>query len=216
MDSTVSEKHKRRRSFHLFERPKYLLAKAFGGSRSRSFSRQPSHKEAFPIDACPTQLSPKGSCSGAVSIKETETDTKHVAQSSDNFVSPITAPSDDHILNSPHRTLWEDAIVKIQNSNEDPKLVAVVKELGTQATLSPDDTVRTIAAMIEGEMKRGVEDQHAFKGVASTFVEQTVSVINKFLAVGDVVASFDPVHAALPWAAVRFVLVVCSFAPSVS
>lgn len=74
-------------------------------------------------------------------------------------------------------------------------------------------TLRTVAAMIEGEMKRGVEDQNAVKGVASAFVEQTVSVINKFLAVGDVAASFDPVHAALSWAAVRFVLVVTSLPP---
>lgn len=32
--------------------------------------------------------------------------------------------------------------------------------------------------------------------------------VNKFKDVGDVAASYDPVHAALPWAAVRFLLEV--------
>lgn len=48
------------------------------------------------------------------------------------------------------------------------------------------------------------QDEYSIRG----FVEKTVSILNKFVAVGDVAVSFDPVHAALPWAAVRFVLVV--------
>jgi len=32
--------------------------------------------------------------------------------------------------------------------------------------------------------------------------------LDKIKSVGDVVASFDPVHAALPWAGVRFLIVV--------
>lgn len=39
-------------------------------------------------------------------------------------------------------------------------------------------------------------------------IDKFLSVLNKFLSVGDVVVSFDPVHAALPWAAVRSVIVV--------
>jgi hypothetical protein len=46
------------------------------------------------------------------------------------------------------------------------------------------------------------------EGTARVFVERTVSVLNKFVSVGEVVVSFDPVHAALPWAGVRFVLKV--------
>ncbi|KAJ4395680.1 hypothetical protein N0V85_006466 [Neurospora sp. IMI 360204] len=61
--------------------------------------------------------------------------------------------------------------------------------------------------MVNRDLEREVESQHSAQGFVRESVEQTVSVINKFLAVGDVAASFDPVHAALPWAAVRFVLV---------
>lgn len=33
--------------------------------------------------------------------------------------------------------------------------------------------------------------------------------IQKFIEVGDIAIQYDPGHAALPWAAVRFVLMVC-------
>jgi hypothetical protein len=33
--------------------------------------------------------------------------------------------------------------------------------------------------------------------------------LNKFKEVGDVAVNFDPVHASLPWAGVRFLLQVC-------
>ena len=38
--------------------------------------------------------------------------------------------------------------------------------------------------------------------------EKMANWVQKFKEVGDVAASFDPVHAALPWAAVRFLLQV--------
>ena len=37
-----------------------------------------------------------------------------------------------------------------------------------------------------------------------------VGWITKFREVGDIVVQYDPVHAALPWAGVRFILMVCS------
>ncbi|EKJ71691.1 hypothetical protein FPSE_08137 [Fusarium pseudograminearum CS3096] len=38
------------------------------------------------------------------------------------------------------------------------------------------------------------------------YFERMVHWLNKFKDIGDVASSFDPVHAALPWAAFRFVL----------
>ncbi|KAM0412045.1 hypothetical protein ACHAPD_008700 [Fusarium lateritium] len=40
----------------------------------------------------------------------------------------------------------------------------------------------------------------------SKYFDRMVRWLNKFKAIGDVASSFDPVHAALPWAAFRFVL----------
>ena len=38
--------------------------------------------------------------------------------------------------------------------------------------------------------------------------EKIIVFLNKFKTIGDVAVSFDPVHAALPWAGVRFLLQV--------
>ena len=41
--------------------------------------------------------------------------------------------------------------------------------------------------------------------------DRLVSWIAKFKEVGDIAAQYDPIHAALPWAGVRFILLVGSF-----
>jgi ankyrin repeat domain-containing protein 50 len=38
--------------------------------------------------------------------------------------------------------------------------------------------------------------------------EKVIVWINKFKEIGDVAVNFDPIHAALPWAGVRFLLQV--------
>jgi hypothetical protein len=65
-----------------------------------------------------------------------------------------------------------------------------------------------LAKDIKEEMEQEIKGQQQHDSETHHFVEKTVSVLNKFVSVGDVAVSFDPVHAALPWAAVRFVLVV--------
>lgn len=35
--------------------------------------------------------------------------------------------------------------------------------------------------------------------------------LQKFVEVGDVAVNYDPGHAALPWAGIRFLLKVCTF-----
>jgi len=40
--------------------------------------------------------------------------------------------------------------------------------------------------------------------------EGFVALLHKFKEIGDIVVQYDPVHAALPWAGVRFILMVCN------
>jgi hypothetical protein len=40
-------------------------------------------------------------------------------------------------------------------------------------------------------------------------VDKVVRFLDKFKAVGDVVANIDPFHAGLPWAGIRAILEVC-------
>ncbi|KAK3946985.1 hypothetical protein QBC32DRAFT_386543 [Pseudoneurospora amorphoporcata] len=144
--------------------------------------------------------------------KTQDSSPKYGAVSSDNFVETKEsgrAPHTGSAEQSSKRALWDQAVALLQESQEDPAIVGIVKEFTSNPTASPDgspDSVKGLAKDIteemEREIKRQPQDDHRY-----CFVEKTISILNKFIVVGDVVVSFDPVHAALPWAAVRFVLV---------
>lgn len=113
--------------------------------------------------------------------------------------------------------LWDKALRHLQESKEDKGIVAIVERFAK--TLAADNAtpkfghsrVKGLAKDIKERMEQEINSkQHDSE--TRCFVEKTVSVLNKFLSVGDVVVNFDPIHAALPWAAVRFVLVVSSSA----
>ncbi len=109
--------------------------------------------------------------------------------------------------------LWDKAVRHLQESNQDRSIVSIVKSFANTPT---DDngtptnelsTVKGLAKDIKEKMEQDINTkQHDTE--TRRFVNKTVSVLNKFILVGDVAVNFDPVHAALPWAAVRFVLVV--------
>jgi hypothetical protein len=113
--------------------------------------------------------------------------------------------------------LWDKALRHLQESKEDRYIVSIVE--GFAKNLADDNataegtpsTAKSLAKDIKQEMEQEIESQQ-HDSETRRFVEKTVSVLNKFVSVGDVVVNFDPVHAALPWAAVRFVLVVSSSA----
>jgi hypothetical protein len=44
-------------------------------------------------------------------------------------------------------------------------------------------------------------------------LEKVVVWLEKFKAIGDIAVNFDPIHAALPWAGVRFLLLVSAITP---
>jgi hypothetical protein len=68
---------------------------------------------------------------------------------------------------------------------------------------------------LAGERQRiCIQKGWKFKGrngkviVVRDVLEKTVVWVQKFKEVGDIAVSYDPIHAALPWAAVRFLLSV--------
>lgn len=118
------------------------------------------------------------------------------------------------------RELWETAVERIK----DPKALAWLDEC--TRTFKHDEAhenVCTLAQKIGKQLGREISEnspkpdpqQHEMQGgmnhSVARYVERYVPVINKFVSVSDVAVSFDPVHAALPWAAVRFVLVVRTY-----
>jgi hypothetical protein len=62
--------------------------------------------------------------------------------------------------------------------------------------------------LVEEIQKRMDEALHSKYHDRTTSIGKLLSVLNKFLSAGDVAVSFDPTHAALPWAAVRCVILV--------
>jgi biotin-(acetyl-CoA carboxylase) ligase len=112
--------------------------------------------------------------------------------------------------------LWDRALKHLQTLNEDRDIVAVIEKIAQ--TIASDkvmanggpDTVKGIAKDIKEQMELRIECQEKDNDTYR-FVQRTVSILNKFVSGGDVAVSFDPVHAALPWAAIRFVLVVRRF-----
>jgi hypothetical protein len=116
-------------------------------------------------------------------------------------------------LGSTSRELWNKALSQLQDSGEDRHVIAnaeeIAKELASEVNVSDNGscTAKSLVADIKKKMEEQIRSrQH--DGDTSHFVGKTVSILNKFLAIGDVAVSFDPIHAALPWAAVRFILVV--------
>jgi hypothetical protein len=113
--------------------------------------------------------------------------------------------------------LWDKALRQLQESKKDRDIVSIVE--GMAKNLADDNanaegtpsTAKSLAEDIKQRMEQEIESQQ-HDSETRRYVEKTVSVLNKFVSVGDVAVNFDPVHAALPWAAVRFVLVVSSSA----
>ncbi|PMD67612.1 WD40 repeat-like protein, partial [Hyaloscypha bicolor E] len=126
--------------------------------------------------------------------------------------------------------LWERAFENLKDSGKHKDIIAIIKDHlvdtkppSSDGRMDPNST--TSASKIDvktteldseidaGECFREAKDEISQEGehLESTtreFVQKTVSVLNMTLSIGDVAVSFDPVHAALPWAAIRTVLLL--------
>jgi hypothetical protein len=100
--------------------------------------------------------------------------------------------------------LWREALEKLPP--EDQRVLS--------ACPKPLSKLELLQSMLEITERRQQEwDSKRWKvtvgGREVVFAEQATKIIgwlNKFKTVGDVAVSYDPVYAALPWAAVRFIL----------
>ena len=109
------------------------------------------------------------------------------------------------------RDLWKDALQKLSSGDQE-----AVGEL--KISLSAQ---KQFSEMIEEllDLTTKVQDKcqsksykFPFKGkeiIMRDVAGKIIFWLNKFKEVGDVAVNFDPVHASLPWAGVRFLLQVC-------
>jgi hypothetical protein len=109
------------------------------------------------------------------------------------------------------RDLWKDALQKL--SSGDQEAVGEL-EISLSAQKLFSEKIQELL-----DLTRKVQDKcqsksykFSFKGkeiIMRDVAGKIIFWLNKFKEVGDVAVNFDPVHASLPWAGVRFLLQVC-------
>jgi hypothetical protein len=95
--------------------------------------------------------------------------------------------------------LWDEAYRSLEEE-ERREVEALLKDWDRDCP-KRKDLAEDIQKTMDGALKSKYHDR-------MTSIGKLLSVLNKFLSAGDVAVSFDPTHAALPWAAVRCVIVV--------
>jgi hypothetical protein len=95
--------------------------------------------------------------------------------------------------------LWDEAYRSLEDEQR-RDVEALLKDWDRDCP-KRKDLAEDIQKTMDGALKSKYHDR-------TTSIGKLLSVLNKFLSAGDVAVSFDPTHAALPWAAVRCVIVV--------
>ncbi|KAM0346961.1 hypothetical protein ACHAP4_011568 [Fusarium culmorum] len=197
------------------------LVEGFTRLRDRLSTRDRSRKKRNPTE----QPQPQSQQLSSTAVRSTA-----IAATPSQDVSVQTEANEEDTQSegkpSSKSDLWDKALAHLSESEYDRDIVAIVRTfaenpIGDNATangrpsstedLAKDIGERMAQAIQDGQHGREQREwkvtigdkEYSVRGL----VDKTVKILNKFAGVGDVAVSFDPVHAALPWAAVRFVLV---------
>lgn len=116
---------------------------------------------------------------------------------------PGSAPESLRI--SPAKDLWAEALGGLSKEHR-----LIISRAGSDTKL---DSLESLVEAAEQKKKecdkrRWVVRLNGNSIVLRDLASKIVIWVNKFREVGDVAVNFDPVHAALPWAGVRFLLQV--------
>ena len=104
--------------------------------------------------------------------------------------------------------LWAAALNTL--SEEDKKLIAFDDRPRLEVL---SDLGQLVASAKENSIKKRWRFHRSGSGqtvILRDLFSKIVVWIDRFKEVGDIVVQYDPVHAALPWAGVRFLLEVCN------
>jgi hypothetical protein len=107
------------------------------------------------------------------------------------------------------RDLWAEALQKLSDKDK----AAVLQLCPPPQTNPQSHTPLQLIAMVEKKREECEEKRWKFningrQIILRDVAEKVIVWINKFKEIGDVAVNFDPIHAALPWAGVRFLLQV--------
>jgi hypothetical protein len=133
---------------------------------------------------------------------------------SSTVASTATASPSQAALSSPStppaRDLWFDALQTL--SEEEQQAIQNIQP--TQATQRPSSgRIEEVVSITRTKQDECEKKSYKFRFQGKEMIlrdvaEKIVFWLDKFKTVGDVVVNFDPVHASLPWAGIRFLLQV--------
>lgn len=109
------------------------------------------------------------------------------------------------------RDLWREAVEKL--SIEDQQAIKQLQpEEATEKPMS--ETIQELLSLTTTVRDECQEKRFRFRFrghdiILRDVVGKTIFWLNKFKEIGDVAVNFDPVHASLPWAGLRFLLQAC-------
>ena len=135
-------------------------------------------------------------------------------QPSTNIASVPHAAATTHPANSaPPSGLWDDALKKLSEEDRSAILSSGTPSSGTPSSGSnvQRDFIQSLLDAAERKRQDCDSRRWVFKRDGKNIIlrdlaSKIVVWVNKFKEVGDIAVNFDPVHAALPWAGVRFLL----------
>lgn len=116
-------------------------------------------------------------------------------------------------------SLWAQALDSLDPKLKDALGVAALSPTAqANGTVQPQqssyrDILRGLSKLAENEKDKSLAKslKIRIRGkdlLVNDLVTKMVRWVEMFLVVGDTVVQYDPVHAALPWAGVRFLLIV--------
>jgi ankyrin repeat domain-containing protein 50 len=113
------------------------------------------------------------------------------------------------VRNTPAKDLWAEAQQKLS----DKEKAAITLLWPPLQANSQADTPQQLIAVVEKKREECDQKRWKFKLngrqiLLRDVAEKVIIWLNKFKEIGDVAVNFDPVHTALPWAGVRFLLQV--------
>lgn len=103
------------------------------------------------------------------------------------------------------QNLWDDALTRLSDDER--------QELRSAQT-DKRNVLNEVLVIVEEKKTKCMENGWKFKNykgetvIVRDVLEKVVTWIDKFKQIGDLVVSYDPGHAALPWAATCFLLQV--------
>ena len=128
--------------------------------------------------------------------------------------SQIAIEQQPRTANTP--SLWEEAWKKLpEDIRTHFHSILKLDETGNKGSGAAKQLL-TIVAEIRGiceeqKLIDTIDDGKRSRGIiVRDLADKLISWVSKFVAVGDTLVQYDPGHAAIPWALVRFILQVCS------